>query len=284
MPEKKKSFIKTALRNYRLSVVDKQNLTEVFSMQVSEMKFWGYNTLIFVLGVIVTVLLIFYTPVKYNVPGYPSGNLSKMMVYHSIMIDSLSSEIEKRDTYLENIRQVITGGVVVDTIYNSEDTHTQNANLQPVRDDSIFNALIGPDKYKFSYMNSNETSTSIGGLNFFTPVEGVVINRFNAGPGHYGTDIVAKENSQIYAVLDGTVIFAEWLVTTGYVVQIQHSNNIISIYKHNSEITVKPGERVKAGDVIAIIGDEGMYSTGPHLHIELWQNGMPLDPEAYINF
>lgn len=284
MPEKKKSVLKKAFRKYRLSVTDPQNFTEMFSMSVSKAKFWGYNTLVFILGIAVALSVLFYSPLKQLVPGYPSASISKAIMYHSIMIDSLSNEIQKRDAYLENIRQVISGGLVHDTISRNEDSRVQAAHLQPIRDDSIFNALIGPDKYKFSYMNSPGASVSANEMNFFTPVEGYVINRFNAAPGHYGTDIVAKDFSQIYAVLDGTVVFAEWSVTTGYVVQIQHANNFISIYKHNSEIAVKPGERVKAGDVIAIIGDEGMYSTGPHLHIELWQNGIPLDPEAYINF
>jgi murein DD-endopeptidase MepM/ murein hydrolase activator NlpD len=282
MPGKFKSFLKRASKKYRLTITDNFNYNEVFSMNISKLKFWSYNFLIFIVGAVLAVLLFFYTPVKRTVPGYPSQELSKMMVYHSLMLDSLAGEIQKRDTYLQNIRKVISGGVVEDTTF--ENNEPVSVELKNVQSDSIFNVLVGPDKYKFSYLQNPAQNKMLSELNFFTPVQGVVVNRFYAAPGHFGTDIVAKENSNISAVLDGTVIFAEWSVATGYVVQIQHSNNIISIYKHNSDITVKPGDRVNAGDVIAIMGNEGKYSTGPHLHIELWHNGMPVDPEAYINF
>jgi murein DD-endopeptidase MepM/ murein hydrolase activator NlpD len=282
MPGKFKSFFKRASKKYRLTITDNFNYNEVFSMNISKLKFWSYNFLIFILGAAIAVLLFFYTPIKRTVPGYPSQDLSKMMVYHSLMLDSLSVEIQKRDTYLQNIRKVISGGIVEDTTF--ENNEPVSVELKNVQSDSIFNELVGPDKYKFSYLQNPEQNKTLSELNFFTPVQGVVVNRFYAAPGHFGTDIVAEENSNISAILDGTVVFAEWSVATGYVVQIQHSNNIISIYKHNSDITVKSGERVNAGDVIAIMGNEGKYSTGPHLHIELWHNGMPVDPEAYINF
>jgi murein DD-endopeptidase MepM/ murein hydrolase activator NlpD len=282
MPGKFKSFFKRASKKYLLTITDNFNYNEVFSMNISKLKFWSYNFLIFILGVAIAVLLFFYTPIKRTVPGYPSQDLSKMMVYHSLMLDSLSVEIQKRDTYLQNIRKVISGGIVEDTTF--ENNEPVSVELKNVQSDSIFNELVGPDKYKFSYLQNPEQNKTLSELNFFTPVQGVVVNRFYAAPGHFGTDIVAEENSNISAILDGTVVFAEWSVATGYVVQIQHSNNIISIYKHNSDITVKSGERVNAGDVIAIMGNEGKYSTGPHLHIELWHNGMPVDPEAYINF
>jgi len=95
---------------------------------------------------------------------------------------------------------------------------------------------------------------------------------------------VGRINSNIYSVLDGTVIFSEWSVSTGYVVQIQHKHNLISVYKHNSEVLVQQGDEVKAGEVISIMGNEGELSTGPHLHFELWRSGTALDPEQYINF
>ncbi|HKK81530.1 MAG TPA: M23 family metallopeptidase, partial [Prolixibacteraceae bacterium] len=273
---------KRTSKKYRLTITDNFNYTQVFSMNISKLKFWLYNFLILILGIALAVVLIFFTPLKRSVPGYPSGELSKMMTYHSMMVDSLANEIQKRDAYLQNIRTVISGGIVEDTSFAGKET--ANVELRNVQSDSIFNELVGPDKYKFSYLQNPAHNKLLSELNFFTPVQGVVVNRFHAAPGHFGTDIVAKENSNISAVLDGTVVFAEWSVATGYVVQIQHNNNIISIYKHNSDITVRPGDRVNAGDIIAIMGNEGKYSTGPHLHIEIWQNGMPVDPEAYINF
>ena len=121
-------------------------------------------------------------------------------------------------------------------------------------------------------------------LFFFNPLEGTVTQSYDISEEHFGIDIVAPKNEAVKAVLRGTVIFAEWTVETGYVIQIQHENNLTSIYKHNSVLLKKVGEEVKVGEAIAIVGNTGELSSGPHLHFELWQEGVPLDPENYINF
>ena len=112
----------------------------------------------------------------------------------------------------------------------------------------------------------------------------MVTNKFKSTTDHYGVDLVSSANSLISTVLDGTVIFAGWTLETGYVIYIQHQNNLISVYKHNAELLKTLGDKVKAGEAIAIIGNSGELSTGPHLHFELWQNGIALNPELYINF
>jgi len=124
----------------------------------------------------------------------------------------------------------------------------------------------------------------INNLNLYTPLFGLVTNKFEASPGHFGTDVVGRPSAPISAIYNGIVIFAEWSVTTGFVVVIQHNFNLLSVYKHNSKVFVKSGDRVKSGELIAIIGNEGEYSTGPHLHLEMWQNGIPLNPEDYFDF
>lgn len=282
MAEKARNFFKKLVKNFRLTIIDQDRYTEVYSTSVSRLKAWLLLASVFFLSLAIVLLLFFYTPFKYLVPGYPSPKIIEMMAYNAVMVDSLEQELLIRDNYLEKIRAVISGEVVEDQSEGADPA--QQATIAPMEDDAIFNELIGPDKYKFSYLSSDEDFSELSRLNFFTPIKGVIINKFNSTPGHYGTDIVGKEHSFIAAVLDGTVVFAEFSVTTGYVVQIQHDFNLISIYKHNYEVLVKPGEQVKAGTVIAIMGNEGEYSTGPHLHFELWQNGVPLNPEHYITF
>ncbi|MBN2805347.1 MAG: M23 family metallopeptidase [Prolixibacteraceae bacterium] len=282
MAEKARNFIKKITRNFRLTIIDQERYMEVFSTSVSRLKAWLLLFSVFLMSLLFILLLFFYTPFKYLVPGYPSPKIVEMMAYNAMMVDSLEQELMIRDSYLEKIRAVISGEIV-DEQPDKTGT-TEQVSFAPMDDDAIFNELIGPDKYKFSYLSSDEDFSELSRINFFTPIKGVIINKYNATPGHFGTDIVGKENSFIAAVLDGTVIFAEFSVTTGYVVQIQHDFNLISIYKHNYEILVRPGDQVKAGTVIAIMGDEGEYSTGPHLHFELWQNGVPLNPEHYITF
>ncbi|MCX6280975.1 MAG: M23 family metallopeptidase [Bacteroidetes bacterium] len=143
-------------------------------------------------------------------------------------------------------------------------------------------------KYSLYKAESAETSVagkgSIGGVLFFTPLKGVITNGFDPVNKHYGVDIVAKQNEAIKSVLDGTVILSNWTLETGYVLAIQHSQNIVSMYKHNSAILVKTGDYVKAGEAVAIIGETGEYTTGPHLHFELWYEGKPVNPKDYISF
>lgn len=281
MAESKEKFLKRITRQYRLAISDRQNFNEVFSMPVTKLKGWLLGILLFIVICTLIVISMFYTPLKYLVPGYPSKQVSEMIKYNAVMTDSLIDEIKRRDDYLLLIRKVISGETIDDSIQVVDDEYTA-MKLEPVSSDSIFDELIGPEKYRFSY--SASTGDELSKVNFFSPVRGLITNRFNASPGHFGTDIVGTTKTHIASILDGTVIFYEWSITTGYVVCIQHDNNLISIYKHNSEVLVKTGDHVRAGDIIAIMGDEGEYSTGPHLHFELWHNGTPLDPEKYITF
>ncbi|HPR31473.1 MAG TPA: M23 family metallopeptidase [Prolixibacteraceae bacterium] len=276
-----KAFWKKITRKYRLAMFEQDTLNEVYTTFVTRLKAGALIFLICFGVCALTLSLIFFTPARRLVPGYPSRMMSEQIRYNAVMTDSLLAEIAKRDEYLLLIRKAISGEVIEDSSQtpNEEFTHVE---LEPVSDDSLFNSLIGPEKYKFSYQIDG--GDELSGITFFSPVRGLITNRFNASPGHFGTDIVGTVNTPVSTVLDGTVIFAEWSVTTGYVVQIQHANNMISIYKHNSEALVKPGDRVLAGDIIAMMGNEGEYSTGPHLHFELWHNGSPLDPEKYIQF
>ncbi|TSJ81425.1 MAG: M23 family metallopeptidase [Candidatus Cardinium sp.] len=118
----------------------------------------------------------------------------------------------------------------------------------------------------------------------FPPINGMVTKSFHKEGNHYGVDIVAKEKDPIKATSAGVVIFSDWSVDTGWVVVIQHYNNVVSIYKHCAILFKKVGNLVRAGDVIALMGNSGEISTGPHLHFELWSEGVALNPEDYINF
>jgi murein DD-endopeptidase MepM/ murein hydrolase activator NlpD len=136
-------------------------------------------------------------------------------------------------------------------------------------------------------LTANETKTSkesITNFFFFSPLKGLVTNSFDMKEEHYGIDITAQENEAIKATLDGTVIMSAWTSETGYVIQIQHENNLVSVYKHNSALMKKVGQYVKAGEVVAIIGNSGELTSGTHLHFELWYNGNPIDPQEYMVF
>jgi murein DD-endopeptidase MepM/ murein hydrolase activator NlpD len=280
---KLQDIIRKLLKDYRLSIYDNSNLTEVYTSTVSKLSIWVILLFISLVSVSITLILLFYTPLKRSIPGYPSRHMSEMIQYNSVMVDSLQDEINKRDNYLDKIQKVIMGGVVEDTVSNTEKKNDK-IEMKPMSNDSIFETLVEPVGYKSSQYRKEPEEMNLSKIKFFTPVKGTVTNKFKASPGHFGTDIVAPKNSQIAATLDGTVIFAEWSISTGYVVQIQHDNNLISVYKHNSDVKVKQGERVKAGEIISIMGNEGELSNGPHLHFELWHDGKPLNAELYMKF
>nr|WP_262909872.1 M23 family metallopeptidase [Maribellus sp. CM-23] len=121
-------------------------------------------------------------------------------------------------------------------------------------------------------------------MHFFVPVKGVVTEHFNSSSDHFGIDLVSEANARISSVLNGTVIFSGWTLKTGYSIYVQHEGNLVSVYKHNSELLKNEGDQVSAGEAIAIIGNTGELSTGPHLHFELWHDGKALNPEHYIDF
>jgi hypothetical protein len=276
-------FLRRLMKDYRLSIYDNSNLTEVYTSTVSKLSIWVILLFISLISVSITLILLFYTPLKRSIPGYPSKHMSEMIHYNSIMVDSLQNEITIRDNYLEKIQKVIMGGVVEDTVKNTE-IKNEKVEMKPMKDDAIFEKLIEPENNK-EVSGRRETSVmSLSELKFFPPVKGTVSNKFRNSPGYYGIDILGFKNSKIAAVLDGTVIFAEWSISTGYVVEIQHDNNLVSIYKYNSDVKVKQGDKVKAGDIIAIMGSEGKHSNEPYLHFELWQEGKPVNVEQYIKF
>jgi hypothetical protein len=283
MKGKFREFLAKLLKDYRLSIYDNNNLTEVYTSTVSRLSIWVILLFISLVSVSITLILLFYTPLKHSIPGYPSKHMSEMIQYNSIMVDSLNDEISKRDNYLQKIKSVIRGEIIEDTVSNTE-SKVSIVKIKPMKNDSIFDKLISTDKSRYSNTKSESEVDVLSKVNFFPPASGMVTNKFNASSGHFGTDVVGAKNSHISATLRGTVIFAEWTISTGYVVELQHENNLVSIYKHNSDILVKPGEKVDAGKVIAIMGNEGELSTGPHLHFELWYNGKPIDAEHYINF
>ena len=150
------------------------------------------------------------------------------------------------------------------------------------KDESLLRATVLKDE-QFNIVGRQKIA-QIEGLHFFPPVKGIVTEDFNQAINHPYVDIAAPENSVVSSVLNGTVISSGWNDETGYTIQVQHDNNLISIYKHNAKILKKIGDKVNAGTPIALVGNTGSLSTGAHLHFELWHKGEPINPSNYIKF
>ncbi|MDB2362532.1 M23 family metallopeptidase, partial [Flavobacteriales bacterium] len=233
-----------------------------------------------------TTLIIAFTPLREYIPGYTSTNIRRQMVNLNQLSDSLKIKLDSRERYLQNIRNIIEG-VPVDTtnFYVPENISVQNDGaVERVYEDSMLRERIeSEDRFNFFSSESSDNLT-LEKLLFFKPVDGLVTQSFNADEKHYGVDVVSKENELIKSTLGGIVVFSSWTSETGNVIAIQHVNNFVSIYKHNSALLKQQGETVTVGESIAIIGNSGKWSSGPHLHFELWHNNQAVNPENYILF
>jgi lipoprotein NlpD len=138
-------------------------------------------------------------------------------------------------------------------------------------------SFIGKRKYR-----SNPIPTD--GVFFYKPVNGIISSHYDANFKHYGVDLVASPKESVLATLDGTVIYVGFDPNYGNIIQVQHKNGFLSIYKHNEMLLKEVGDHVIAGEAIALVGNTGKLSTGPHLHFELWYKGAPVNPEDYLVF
>ncbi len=280
------------LRNkYRLVLFNDKTFEERFTFKLTRLNVILTIISLSIILITITFLLIAYTPLKSYVPGYPDINQRKELYKINLLADSLTEDIKNKNIYIENIKRIINNQDIVehfkDTISDTINYDTIQNHISP--EDSLFRIEFeNQTKYNLyadNGENFNTTSnTVLHNLNFYKPVNGIITAKFNLNERHYGIDIVTSHNEAVKAVLDGTVIMADWTLETGYVLIIDHGQNLISVYKHNATLLKQEGDVVKAGEPIAIAGQSGELTTGPHLHFELWDNGRPVDPEKYIMF
>ena len=270
---------------YKLSVINETSYEEVFNFRLSQLHVLTALSVLAVILVVLTILLIAFTDLREFIPGYPDGNMRQMIAQNALRVDSLENELLKRDRFFKSIRLVLNGGDTTSLERSREDTaHYRNDTIrfQISEQENEFRAAI-EERERFN-LSLGMKEQNHDYYHFFPPVEGIVTQSFDEKKRHYGTDIVAKANAKVAAVLDGVVIFTDWTVKTGYVIQVQHTNDLISVYKHNSILLKKQGDYVRAGEVLGVVGNTGEESSGPHLHFELWRAGNPLNPEDFIKF
>ncbi len=285
--KKKRKFVQKLTDKYRLVILNDSSFQEIGYVRLSRLNIISFTGTILILIIALTYTVIAYTPIRERIPGYPDAEMRNNIIQNLQRLDSLDQELKFHDQYFTNLNQIITGKEPNDFLKIEVDTNHTIPPVQFIRSpaDSLLRTEIEQiDKIGLSMQVERNEPVKLEKLYFFSPVKGLVTNSFNLLGNHYGTDIVASPNAIVKATLDGTVIMATWTLETGYVIEIQHERNIISMYKHNAELLKKVGMRVKAGDAIAIVGNSGELTTGPHLHFELWQNGVALNPEDYIVF
>jgi hypothetical protein len=282
----KKKYIHKLKSKYRLSIFNDQTFEEVLVMRLSRLNVIAAVGGVAILLIALVTILIAFTPIREFIPGYPDGNTRRHIVENALKTDSLERELQQWKIYLSNLHTILRGDSP-DNMESIPDTSIRYSEITFTRsmEDSLLRLQIESEElYNLSVVDTKNDRGNLTRFHFFPPVKGVVTNSFNARLGHLGVDVVAPPNEVIVAIADGTVTLSSWTLETGYVIQIQHENNLLSVYKHNSKLLKQSGAQVKAGEAIAIIGNSGELTTGPHLHFELWHNGTPINPEQYIVF
>lgn len=288
-----KEFKSILFRNlrakYRLVIQDSETFEEKLVIRLSRLNVIVYLGTLIIALIFGTTYLIAFTSLKEFIPGYSNPGLTAKAFSLARKADSLEQEMARRDAFLNNIKHIITGNLPTEP---EKDTTIIKKDYSQVKDEKIpEDSLIrqeieNREKYALTPGASlaSPVSSTIASLNFYPPVKGYITSKFDPVKGHFGLDIAVGEGEAVKAILDGTVISAGWNMATGYVITIQHTANLVSAYMHNSVLLKKQGDRVRAGEPIAIAGNTGSLSTGVHLHLELWYNGTAIDPEKYIHF
>ena len=291
MEKEKNRFIDRLRIKYRIVVYNNETYEEKVHFKLTLMNFFSIVVFSSVLLIILVTYLIAFTHLREYIPGYTDVTLNRRVYEMEQRADSLEIVFAQKDLYINNLKKIIMGDDFETDSINSLLTKSSNTDFSKIVDrksknDSIFRAEYENDTHNnlFNTDMLNETTADFDLVSFYTPMEGIVTNHFNRAEKHYGTDIVSDRSSVIKTIANGTVIYSDWTVENGYTIGIQHSGNLLSVYKHNSVLLKETGDFVNAGDAIAIYGNSGSLSTGPHLHFELWHNGTPLNPEDYISF
>jgi murein DD-endopeptidase MepM/ murein hydrolase activator NlpD len=272
--------------HFRLSLLDAKTHQQLKSVRFTKTSF----IITIVCGIVIFCAIIFsliaFTPIRTFIPGYPDANTKRTAIQNAIKADSLENVIYKWELYARNLRRVLEGesGLDIDSLMTASKKQAEAVKNQKYLNtqDSLLRKNIQEEEM-FEIAGRNSRSLPIEGMHFFTPLKGVITQGYDPAMHPY-IDIAAPEGTAVNAVADGTVIFTGWSEETGYTIQLQHDSDIISIYKHNNKLTKKVGDKVKAGTAIALVGNTGSLTTGPHLHFELWYKGESMDPTKHINF
>lgn len=279
------SFWKRVRFKYKLSFINENTLEEVWSFRLSLFSTFVTLTVYAISLITITALIIIMTPIRNYLPGYLDVEVRKEIMENALRADSLERMIQIQDLYLRNVTQIMSGEIELDSIRRIDSLAQTDVDYQIPRSEAeqaYVKDFEQDEKYNLTVLDVNASHSNT--FFFYKPVNGMVSSRYQADIRHFGIDIAAKPNESVLATLDGTVVYAGYDPNEGNVIQLQHKNGFISIYKHNETLLKEPGQSVVAGEAIALVGNSGVLSTGPHLHFELWLEGKPVNPEDYIVF
>lgn len=282
---KQKTLLTKLKTPYRLIILNNETLEEQTSFNLSLLNLYMLICTIGLISGLIVLSLIIFTPLKTYIPGYADYTQTGEFIEMNKKIRELSQELEAQIVFTDAIHRLLTGR-------HETESDVRFAEAAEFSDEPIIAERIPEDEELRREVDLREslvfngllTNEPVYDLHFFPPIKGFVSMGFDPAIRHFGVDVIAPKGSPVKAIMDGVVFSSDWTLETGNSIGILHRGNILSFYKHNAYSLKEPGDRVSAGDVIAIIGNTGTHTDGPHLHFELWLDGQAVNPETYINF
>lgn len=269
---------------YRLTIINENTLEEVAGLRVSKLN--GLSVLLSVCTVLflAAAFIIIYTPLRNYLPGYMSMETREMVVTNALKADSLRLALEKQNLYIMNIQDIFRGVVKTDSVQSID-------SLTNVRAGQLMERTVEEEEFRRKYEEKERYNLravagyrTASGLMFYRPADGILERGFAAENGHFGIVVSASPKGSVMAVLDGTVIMADYTAGSGYVIQVQHAQDFVSIYRNCGSLMKRVGDRVKGGDVIALTGGNAGGRENLSLEFELWHRGNAVNPEKYVVF
>jgi murein DD-endopeptidase MepM/ murein hydrolase activator NlpD len=269
---------------FRFVILNDDTFEELLTLKLSPLNIFVFSVITIVSTIALTTTVIAFTPLKELIPGYASSKLRREAIELALTTDSLTAALDRNERYIQGVQRILQGEVIDTVMLELESDTSANpteVNLSdPSPQDSAFREWVEEE----NAFTLNQSGAEIGIPQLISPIEGIITGDFDNATNHYAVDIAAAANTPVKSCYEGTIVFADWTSETGNIIIVQHENNLLSAYKHNSALLKEVGEFVRSGEAIAIIGNSGENSTGPHLHFELWYEGAPIDPQNFIKF
>lgn len=283
------SFFGKLRNKYRLVVLNEETYEQKASLRLSRLNLFILGSLFVLFNIIAVILIIAFTPLKFMMPGVGSLDVRSELIKVELLTDSLENQIDKRNYWLNNLQQALEGKFDSSFTYSDTFSHAEKQDINLALTNDIEKEFREELKDEIELLSIETSSKNVQPnyfpLKFISPVNNAtLLSEFDSKSEHFGVDLATVEGDVVKAAEDGIVVLSEWNPETGNVLAIQHRNNAITFYKHNKELLKKVGTYVKKQDAIAIVGNSGELTDGPHLHFEIWQNGKPKNPQDFINF
>lgn len=285
----KKTISERLTTKYQVVIRNEDNLAETSNTGFTYAKVLVISASLFILLFAFSLFLSKTLLAKWFDPKYAQMEANKKLYELAVKVDSLAVEVNQKDMFIHNFQRVLSGDTSngfadpAEVLGGQSQPATAIGNMNLAPSDSLFRQEFEKSEFSLVTLASGKYR-ELQEMFFFTPLTGFVSDHYDIKKGHFGVDVVAKTNEPVKSVADGTVVMASWTQDSGHVIAVQHRGNLVTVYKHNAGLLKKVGSFVNAGDIIAIVGNSGEMTDGPHLHFEMWYNGNSLNPEDFVTF